>query len=43
MNLVAGPMIERASYIPVFAGLACLHPLAAIMLWRARPRLVRTA
>lgn len=39
MNLVAGPLIERAGYIPVFAGLACLHPLAAIMLWRARPRL----
>ncbi len=39
MNLVAGPLIERAGYIPVFAGLACLHPLAALMLWRARPRL----
>jgi ACS family hexuronate transporter-like MFS transporter len=39
MNLVAGPLIERAGYIPVFAVLACLHPLAALMLWRARPRL----
>lgn len=43
MNLVAGPLIERAGYIPVFAGLACLHPLAAIMLWRARPRLATAA
>jgi ACS family hexuronate transporter-like MFS transporter len=40
MNLVAGPLIERAGYIPVFAGLACLHPLTAIMLWRARPKLI---
>jgi len=39
MNLVAGPLIERMGYVPVFAGLACLHPLAALMLWRARPRL----
>ncbi len=43
MNLIAGPLIERAGYIPVFATLACLHPLAAVMLWRARPRLIRTA
>lgn len=39
MNVIAGPLIERAGYIPVFAGLACLHPLAALMLWRARPKL----
>lgn len=39
MNLIAGPLIERAGYIPVFAGLACLHPIAAVMLWRARPQL----
>ncbi|MBL9206588.1 MAG: MFS transporter [Opitutaceae bacterium] len=43
MNAVAGPIIERAGYIPVFAGLACLHPLAAVMLWRAQPRLVAKA
>jgi ACS family hexuronate transporter-like MFS transporter len=43
MNLIAGPLIERAGYIPVFAGLACLHPLAAVMLWRALPRLTRSA
>ncbi|HVU32590.1 MAG TPA: MFS transporter [Opitutaceae bacterium] len=36
MNLVAGPLIERAGYVPVFAGLACLHPIAALLLWRAR-------
>lgn len=40
MNLIAGPLIERMGYIPVFVGLACLHPLAAIMLWKARPALV---
>ena len=43
MNLIAGPLIERAGYIPVFAGLACLHPLAALMLWKARPRLLSEA
>ncbi len=43
MNVVAGPLIERAGYIPVFAGLACLHPIAAVMLWRALPRLTRSA
>jgi ACS family hexuronate transporter-like MFS transporter len=37
MNLIAGPLIEHAGYIPVFAGLALLHPLAGLMLWRARP------
>ncbi|HEU5080158.1 MAG TPA: MFS transporter [Opitutaceae bacterium] len=37
MNMIAGPLIQSAGYIPVFAGLACLHPLAAILLWRARP------
>jgi ACS family hexuronate transporter-like MFS transporter len=36
LNLVAGPLIEHAGYIPVFTALACLHPLAALMLWRAR-------
>ena len=40
MNLIAGPIIEHAGYITVFAGLACLHPLAAAMLWRARRKLV---
>jgi ACS family hexuronate transporter-like MFS transporter len=40
LNVVAGPLIERAGYIPVFVGLACLHPLAAIMLWRAKTKLV---
>ncbi len=39
LNLAAGPLIERAGYVPVFVGLACLHPLAALMLWRAQPRL----
>jgi MFS transporter, ACS family, hexuronate transporter len=43
MNLIAGPLIERAGYIPVFAGLACLHPLAALMLWRARTKLTAPA
>ncbi len=43
MNLIAGPLIERAGYVPVFASLACLHPLAAVMLWRARPRLAATS
>jgi ACS family hexuronate transporter-like MFS transporter len=42
MNLIAGPMIEHVGYIPVFTGLACLHPLAALLLWRALPRLVKT-
>ena len=37
MNVIAGPLIERAGYIPVFAGLALLHPVAGLMLWRARP------
>jgi ACS family hexuronate transporter-like MFS transporter len=40
MNLVAGPLIEHVGYIAVFSGLACLHPLAALMLWRARSQLV---
>jgi len=40
LNVVAGPLIERAGYIPVFVGLACLHPFAAIMLWRAKNKLV---
>lgn len=39
LNVIAGPIIERAGYIPVFVALACLHPLAALMLWRARARL----
>jgi ACS family hexuronate transporter-like MFS transporter len=43
MNLIAGPIIERAGYITVFAGLACLHPLAALMLWRARSRLITSS
>jgi ACS family hexuronate transporter-like MFS transporter len=43
MNLIAGPLIERAGYISVFAGLACLHPVAALMLWRARSRLVTSS
>ena len=37
LNAIAGPLIERAGYIPVFVGLACLHPLAGGMLWLARP------
>lgn len=37
LNAIAGPLIERAGYIPVFVGLACLHPLAGAMLWLARP------
>jgi ACS family hexuronate transporter-like MFS transporter len=41
MNLIAGPIIEHAGYITVFAGLAALHPIAAVMLWRARAQLVR--
>lgn len=40
LNLVAGPLIESAGYIAVFSGLACLHPLAALMLWRARSKLI---
>lgn len=36
LNVIAGPLIERAGYIPVFVGLACLHPLAAVLLWRAK-------
>jgi MFS transporter, ACS family, hexuronate transporter len=43
LNAIAGPLIERAGYIPVFVTLACLHPLAAVMLWRARKHLSRTA
>jgi MFS transporter, ACS family, hexuronate transporter len=39
MNVIAGPLIERAGYVPVFAALACLHPLAALLLWRALPHL----
>ncbi|MBP7141418.1 MAG: MFS transporter [Opitutaceae bacterium] len=38
-NALAGPLIDRAGYVPVFVGLACLHPLAAVMLWRARSKL----
>ncbi|HTO03678.1 MAG TPA: MFS transporter [Opitutus sp.] len=41
MNMLAGPIIERAGYIPVFAGLACLHPIAAVMLWRARGKILK--
>jgi len=40
MNLIAGPIIEHAGYISVFGALACLHPVAAFMLWRARSRLI---
>lgn len=36
INALAGPLIDRAGYILVFVGLACLHPLAAAMLWRAK-------
>ena len=36
INAFAGPLIDRAGYILVFVGLACLHPLAAILLWRAK-------
>jgi ACS family hexuronate transporter-like MFS transporter len=43
INAAAGPLIDRAGYIPVFVGLACLHPLAAVMLWKARPRLAANA
>ncbi|PTX90960.1 MFS transporter [Opitutus sp. ER46] len=43
MNLVAGPLIQHIGYVPVFIGLACLHPLAAVLLWRTLPRLVRAA
>lgn len=43
LNLLAGPLIERAGYVPVFVALAGLHPLAAVMLWRARPLLLRAA
>jgi ACS family hexuronate transporter-like MFS transporter len=43
INALAGPLIDRAGYIPVFVGLACLHPLAAILLWKARPKLVAPA
>lgn len=39
INALAGPIIERVGYVPVFVGLACLHPIAAWMLWKARPRL----
>ncbi len=39
MNVIAGPLIERAGYVPVFVGLACLHPIAAFLLWQALPRL----
>lgn len=39
INGIAGPIIDHVGYVPVFVGLACLHPLAALMLWRARPRL----
>ena len=37
LNVVAGPLIERAGYIPVFVGLSCLHPLAAIMVAKNYP------
>lgn len=40
MNLVAGTIIEHAGYITVFTALACLHPFAAILFWRARSKLV---
>ncbi|ATC65554.1 hypothetical protein CMV30_17240 [Nibricoccus aquaticus] len=40
LNVIAGPLIERAGYIPVFVILSCLHPLAAIMLWRAKKGLL---
>lgn len=36
MSLLAGPIIQHIGYIPVFVGLACLHPLAAFLFWRAR-------
>jgi len=40
MNLIAGPLIEHAGYISVFSALACLHPFAAFLLWRARSTLL---
>ena len=40
LNLIAGPLIDRAGYVPVFIPLACLHPLAGLLLWRARATLV---
>jgi ACS family hexuronate transporter-like MFS transporter len=35
MNFIAGPIIERFGYTMVFIGIACLHPIAAIVLRRA--------
>lgn len=40
INALAGPLIDHTGYIPVFVGLACLHPIAALMLWKARSKLV---
>lgn len=35
MNYAAGPIIERFGYATVFATLAVLHPIAALVLWRS--------
>lgn len=43
MSLIAGPIIEKAGYIPVFMALACLHPIAAMMFWGARRHLTPVA
>jgi MFS transporter, ACS family, hexuronate transporter len=32
MNFAAGPVIDRFGYIAVFVFIACLHPLAALVL-----------
>ena len=36
-NQLAGSLIDRFGYAPLFVGGACLHPLAAYILWRTRP------
>lgn len=43
MSLLAGPIIEHAGYVAVFVALAVLHPLAALLLWRALPRFLRSS
>jgi ACS family hexuronate transporter-like MFS transporter len=34
-NLIAGWLVTHAGYTPLFVVGALLHPLAAIVLWRA--------
>jgi ACS family hexuronate transporter-like MFS transporter len=46
LNLLAGSLLAQFDYIALFAGLAILHPLSAVILFlvigRSRPRATAT-